>query len=291
MVSYYFDLDTNKSSLENANSTSKPTNPDNNSTSKDSIYEWLENPLILLIVGGIITSIAGPYITNNFQNHQKKLEISISLFKQLTKTQTIVNRALLESIFGFGTIITQFNVKTKGGLYIQKEELEEKFSNLISTGSDTNTVNSKAIEVHNTIKNIETIESHLEQINQIAAKTTNDITNWAISYREITSDFRTYYKNKSVEEKIRQYNSAITNLAKLIVSYGKYARDFTINESQYTNTIEEIEKIRTSKETNLLFISDKQTQELIDVVRKEMRSWPRKLISKLIFGIINIIRK
>lgn len=39
----------------------------------------LSNPLLLLVVGGIISGLLIPYITNQWQNHQQQLEIKTGL--------------------------------------------------------------------------------------------------------------------------------------------------------------------------------------------------------------------
>ena len=62
---------------------------------KTKIFSSLQHPLLLLIVGGIITGLLLPYITTQWQNHQKELElktdlvseISDSIASVLTKTQ------------------------------------------------------------------------------------------------------------------------------------------------------------------------------------------------------------
>jgi hypothetical protein len=50
------------------------------------IKEWLSNPLLLLVVGGAISGLLVPYITNQWQNHQKELEIKTDLVGRISET-------------------------------------------------------------------------------------------------------------------------------------------------------------------------------------------------------------
>src|SRR6476659_1909657 len=53
-----------------------------------SINEILSNPLLLLIVGGILTGLLIPYITTRWQNHEKELEIKTSLVSKISEYAT-----------------------------------------------------------------------------------------------------------------------------------------------------------------------------------------------------------
>lgn len=46
----------------------------------------LSNPLLLLVVGGIITGLLIPYITNQWQNHQKEFEIRTDLLGRISES-------------------------------------------------------------------------------------------------------------------------------------------------------------------------------------------------------------
>ena len=46
----------------------------------------LSNPLLLLVVGGIISGLLFPYITSQWQNHQKELEIKTDLLRRLSES-------------------------------------------------------------------------------------------------------------------------------------------------------------------------------------------------------------
>jgi hypothetical protein len=55
---------------------------------KDSFKEILSNQFFLLIIGGILTGILIPYITTQWQNHEKELEIKTSLVSEISKSVT-----------------------------------------------------------------------------------------------------------------------------------------------------------------------------------------------------------
>ena len=50
------------------------------------IKEWLSNPLLLLVVGGAISGLLIPYITTQWQNHEKELEIKTDLVGRISET-------------------------------------------------------------------------------------------------------------------------------------------------------------------------------------------------------------
>jgi hypothetical protein len=55
---------------------------------KDSFKEILSNQFLLLIVGGILTGLLIPYITTQWQNHEKELEIKTSLVSKISEYVT-----------------------------------------------------------------------------------------------------------------------------------------------------------------------------------------------------------
>lgn len=63
---------------------------------KSSIERHLSNPLLLLIVGAVISGLLVPYITNQWQNHEKELELKTSLVARISEA---VSRALTAAQF------------------------------------------------------------------------------------------------------------------------------------------------------------------------------------------------
>lgn len=55
---------------------------------KDSFKEILSNQFLLLIVGGILTGLLIPYITTQWQNHEKELEIKTNLVSKISEYVT-----------------------------------------------------------------------------------------------------------------------------------------------------------------------------------------------------------
>jgi hypothetical protein len=55
---------------------------------KNSFKEILSNQFLLLIVGGILTGLLIPYITTQWQNHEKELEIKTSLVSKISEYVT-----------------------------------------------------------------------------------------------------------------------------------------------------------------------------------------------------------
>jgi len=55
---------------------------------KNSVKEILSNPLLLLIVGGLVTGLLIPYITTQWQNYEKELEIKTNLVSKISEYAT-----------------------------------------------------------------------------------------------------------------------------------------------------------------------------------------------------------
>ena len=55
---------------------------------ENSVKEILSNPFLLLIVGGILTGLLIPFITTQWQNHEKELEIKTSLVSKISEYAT-----------------------------------------------------------------------------------------------------------------------------------------------------------------------------------------------------------
>jgi hypothetical protein len=55
---------------------------------RDSIKEILSNQFFLLIIGGILTGLLVPYITTQWQNHEKELEIKTNLVSEISESVT-----------------------------------------------------------------------------------------------------------------------------------------------------------------------------------------------------------
>jgi hypothetical protein len=58
-------------------------------TSRGSVIRnWLAHPLLLLLVGALVTSILVPVLTHQWQNHEKELEIKSGLAEQINNSVT-----------------------------------------------------------------------------------------------------------------------------------------------------------------------------------------------------------
>jgi hypothetical protein len=50
------------------------------------LYDWLAHPLVLLLIGAIVTSFLFPYLTRGWQDHQRGLELKANLIDQINET-------------------------------------------------------------------------------------------------------------------------------------------------------------------------------------------------------------
>jgi hypothetical protein len=71
----------------------------------------LKHPLTLLVLGGVLTSIVGPFITRAWQNHERELEVKSELVDQMSQATA----ALMTSVH-----VREFNP----GRYSEDEFLE-----------------------------------------------------------------------------------------------------------------------------------------------------------------------
>lgn len=63
---------------------------------KRTVESYLSNPLLLLVVGAIISGLLIPYITAQWQNHEKELELKTSL---VTRISEALSKVLTEAQF------------------------------------------------------------------------------------------------------------------------------------------------------------------------------------------------
>jgi hypothetical protein len=52
---------------------------------KRAVESYLSNPLLLLVVGAAISGLLVPYITSQWQNHEKELELKTTLVARLSE--------------------------------------------------------------------------------------------------------------------------------------------------------------------------------------------------------------
>lgn len=54
------------------------------------LYEWLSHPLIVLIVGALISSYLIPMVTRRWQDHQQELQLKSDLVRQISESVTSI---------------------------------------------------------------------------------------------------------------------------------------------------------------------------------------------------------
>ena len=64
------------------------------------LYEWLAHPLLLLIIGALISALLVPWLTQRWQNHQKKLELKSDLVSQISESVVNIVMAVLYAVLG-----------------------------------------------------------------------------------------------------------------------------------------------------------------------------------------------
>lgn len=81
----------------NASEEKRPKESSENRSKGSLWYDWLSHPLLLLLVGAVISSFLIPDITRRWQDHQKELELKTALVSQITDatTSTLTEAELL----------------------------------------------------------------------------------------------------------------------------------------------------------------------------------------------------
>lgn len=79
----------------------------------NSVYQWLSHPLLLLIVGAIISSYLIPALTRRWQDHQKELELKTTLVGEISES---VMRMI---------VISQF--AAVGGLSFTQDDFDQAY--------------------------------------------------------------------------------------------------------------------------------------------------------------------
>jgi len=64
------------------------------------LYDWLAHPLLLLIIGALISALIVPWLTQRWQNHQKKLELKSDLVSQISESVVNMVMAVLYAVLG-----------------------------------------------------------------------------------------------------------------------------------------------------------------------------------------------
>jgi hypothetical protein len=88
---------------------------------------WLQHPLTLIIIGGIVTGIVGPRITNQHENHQKKLQFAVEVIIKISKGHAQLDNSLRNLIIKINEAVQKFGNETNIGMQKQKEELETEY--------------------------------------------------------------------------------------------------------------------------------------------------------------------
>lgn len=81
------------------------------------IIEFVSNPMLILIVGALVTGLLVPYITNQWQNHQKELELKTDLVAEISD---VVTRMILAIQFA-----------EVGATSFTQEDYDKSYSNFL----------------------------------------------------------------------------------------------------------------------------------------------------------------
>ena len=65
-----------------------------------SLYDWLAHPLLLFILGALITNYLIPRLTRRWQDHQRELDIKIGLVERISESVTAMVMAVQFAMVG-----------------------------------------------------------------------------------------------------------------------------------------------------------------------------------------------
>jgi len=169
---------------------------------KNSVKEILSNQFLLLIVGGILTGLLIPFITTQWQNHEKELEIKTSLVSKISEYTTRMLMAIqfveVSQSGGRNSSLTQEEYDNeyrdwKINSDIIQSQINAYFPN-IDVGKDWKKF-SNAVEYFYALSGVRPEELRIDFLQKIQTNLSNDInlTTWNILKNQI-------YPNNSTKE-------------------------------------------------------------------------------------------
>jgi hypothetical protein len=162
---------------------------------KNSINEILSNPLLLLIVGGILTGLLIPYITTQWQNHEKELDIKTSLVSKISEYTTRMLMAIqfveVSQSPGENSSLTQEQYDNeyrdwKINSDIMQSQISAYFPNIDASKQWKKFSN--AVEFLYALSGVHSEESRIDFLQKIQTNLSNDInlTTWNVLKNHIS---------------------------------------------------------------------------------------------------------
>ena len=235
--------------------------------------DWLQHPLVLLIIGGVVTGIVGPRITNQHQNHQKKLQVAVDIIIKISKGHAEIDNSLWKLTLKIDEAVEKLSVETKGGIQKQKQELESKYKQLKGQKNKAKTDEADILlgqELSNTSDQLEKIKKVEEDLNTSVNESSKTHEEWLLSNREIASLTRTfYYRNMNVEIYYEIYFYSILRFSTRVGQYYNHVKDFSISQdfNKYDSSLR-------SDINDISYKSSNNTQSLIETIREETFKGP-----------------
>jgi hypothetical protein len=126
-----------------------------------SIKNVLSHPFVLLVIGAGISGLLVPYITNQWQNHQKELELKTDLASQISKAVAniiIVSRLVQIPAFAYTNLsyantfeeweVSKATIGSQIQSYFPKNQIKQEWDNLSSAITEFSALNAPLTQNH-----------------------------------------------------------------------------------------------------------------------------------------------
>lgn len=184
---------------------------------KDNPFEFFQHPLVILLVGSIISGVLIPFFTKNWQNHQKSLDIKNDLVTEISKTITTM------------MINVQYfleNTKIRSNEEIQ--ETQQKYNDDYKKWSIEENIIASRLEAYFPTQNIlQQWKKYTQIINYIYALSTTDE---KLKRQEKINKIKEYLNSQEPKTTINQINwDMLENRKKYTDGEGRFKNDYLDN--------------------------------------------------------------
>jgi len=206
------------------------------SSDYSNISQFFSHPLVLLLIGALISGVLIPYFTNRAAKYQKGLEIKTDLVRRINESVIPVIISLLHMQDEMGNvhyaITTQTDKRPPGrsGFHFRKEDLEAELREIKKQldqdkleESSKKTLEQKQKEVS---EQLEKIVEAIKKLKDIRVRADNEIRQWQVPSSVIESQIKSYFPEFGQEtERKLTWNS----FSKTVIELHKWTTDLYLD--------------------------------------------------------------
>jgi len=184
---------------------------------KDKPFEFFQHPLVILLVGAVISGVLIPFFTRSWQNHQKSLDIKNDLVTEISKTVTTM------------MINVQYFLENMKKMSKEEEQkIQQKYNNDYKNWSIAEEIISSRLEAYFPTQNIiQQWKEYTEIINNIYTLSTTDEKS---KRPQKINEIKQYLNAQASETTINQINwDMLEDRKKYINEKGEFTNEYLDN--------------------------------------------------------------